>query len=137
MKKQFVLGLLVTIISLPAWAGGSSKVDYKTPSETYAKWCSAFELNRVWEFNDKGSATNGSNPNGNTSLKETPDMLSFALMTWNDRQDSSDDYRLDWAKIYLTSDKPGNSTIHVCTIHFYSHSGLYDSGYSFSWIFKI
>ncbi|MBQ0076629.1 MAG: LamG domain-containing protein, partial [Bacteroidales bacterium] len=136
MKKQFVLGLLVTIISLPAWAGGSSKVDYKTPFETYAKWCSAFELNRVWEFNDKGSATNGSNPNGNTSLKETPDMLSFALMTWNDRQDSSDDYRLDWAKIYLTSDKPGNSTIHVCTIHFYSHSGLYDSGSSFSWIFN-
>ncbi|MBQ0154925.1 MAG: hypothetical protein KBS70_09170 [Bacteroidales bacterium] len=136
MKKQFILGLLATIISLPVFAGGSSKVDYKTPSEKYAKWCSAFELNRVWEFNDKGSATNGSNPNGNTSLKETPDMLSFALMTWNDRQDSSDDYRLNWAKIYLTSDKPGNSTIHVCTIQFCSHSGLYDSGSSFSWIFN-
>lgn len=37
MKKQFILGLLATIISLPVFAGGSSKVDYKTPSEKYAK----------------------------------------------------------------------------------------------------
>ncbi|MCQ2324130.1 MAG: laminin G domain-containing protein [Paludibacteraceae bacterium] len=138
MKKRVFLWIaLLSLVSNFAWAGGSSD-HYWTPNEKYAKWCNAFKVDKMWQFDNEPAYNNGS-PGTGTKLVDCPNMISWSIMTWNDKNDSKNDYRFDWLHIYLINTR-SNTGIELCyldmkeTVYtsddasFYNKFGYYDEG---------
>jgi len=118
MKKIYCLVALLTMCSLPMWAGDDDSEQPWVPSETYAKWCRDFQFDKLWQFADDGSARNDANyPDNGVGTADCAGMLCFSLMSWKDRNTGNNDYNLDWANIYLYDEATQNG-YQICKIYF-------------------